>query len=188
MNSLEITIPDIAKFFYKQDIGIKRRVAILSDLWLTKIKFIDYTKHDNLKKFSNEIDGLLMDRSFYKLLNEEKEVIRKIQEELDLNYTDSNHYMLNNSLTDGFLKQCKLRVMFDSNKGYIYMKMRTLLKNCGYKRRSTKFLDELKEKLSELELYITDGNEILYNSKYDSSKLADKRMDEYVRIYSYCIK
>ncbi len=127
-----------------------------------------------------------MDKSFKDILDEEEKEIRKIQEELDLNYTKSHLYMLNRNLTDSFLKQCKLRIMFDSSHGYIYMKMRTLLKNCGYRRRSTKFLDELKEKLVKLELYITDGNEILYiNDKQDTGKLDNKKIDGYVRFYSY---
>lgn len=131
MNSLEITTLDIAKFFYTRDIGVKKRTEITLDLWDKRLKYLEYHMYDNLRVFSNEINNLLIDIASNNMLFKEIDDIIIIQDGLESNYIGYGFYKHNKNIIEDFLKQCKLRIMYDSKKDYLHMKMRTLVKACG---------------------------------------------------------
>lgn len=186
MNSIELTTLDLAKFFYNEDIGLKNRKAIIFYLWKKKYKYLEYHMYDNFKMFSNEIDNLLMDLAFENVILEEIDEIRTIQNGLESDYIGYGFYKLNKSMTEDFLKQCKLRIMYTSNRDYIYMKMRTLVKACGYKVRTKKMIEELSDKMLKLELYMSDGHrELTETPSPESRRIRDVKMDENIRIYSH---
>lgn len=186
MNNFEITTLDIALFFYKRDIKLKKRTEIIIDLWNHRKKYLEYYMYDNLRIFSNEINNLLIDISLDNIIFNEIEEIIKIQKELESKYIGYGYYKVNKNRIEEFLKLCKLRVMYESKEDYIYMKFRTVVKACGYKRRTKKMIAELTDIMSELELYMSDGqSELTQNPMGNTRKIVDVRMDEYIRIYSY---
>lgn len=186
MDSLEITTLDISKFFYKQDIGVIKRTEIILDLWNNKTKFLEYRMYESLRSFSNEINNILLDICLGNILFDEVDEIIAMQGGLDSSYIGYGVYKLNKNMTEDFLKQCKLRLIYDSKREYISMKMRTLVKACGYKRRNKNMIEELINKFFKLELYMNDGNRELMSNLNDSFKKIEAiKMDEYIRIYSY---
>ena len=186
MNSLKITTLDIATFFYNQDMRCKKKSEIIIDLWSNRYKYLEYYIYDDIRIFSNEINNLLMDISFNNIIFNEINDIRVIQQGLESDYTGYKFRNLNSNMMESYLKQCKLRIKYDSKQGYIYMKMRTLVKACGYKRRTIKMIDQLIQKLSELRLYIYDGyKKLKLTLKSNERSLMNIKMDQYIRIYNY---
>ena len=186
MDSLEITTLDIAKFFKDKDIGINKRADIMLDLWSNKNKYLEYYMYENFRTFTNEVNNLLMDLLFNNVLLNEINPIIKIQDGLESKYVGYGLYKINKNKTESFLKQCKLRLMYNSKTDYIYMKMRTLVKGCGYKRRNNRMMQELNRKLLKLELYISDGfDELSPSPRNYTRSIEDLEMDEFIRIYSY---
>ena len=180
MDSFGITTLDIAKFFYKEDIGLQKRKAIVMYLWEKRDHYLGYHLYENFKVFSKEIDNLLMDLSFNNMILEETEEIITLQKDMDFNYTNNYLYKANRHQTEDFFKQCKLRIMYTANQDYIYMKMRTLAKSCGYKRRSPRFVSEIRDSLEKLGLYIFNGG----RKVEDMKGIMAIDMDSYIRIYS----
>lgn len=60
------------------------------------------------------------------------------------------------------------------------MKMRTLVRNYGYKRRNSNFIEQLKCDLDALDLCIA----IRERKFYDIYDLMDIKLDDTIRIYS----
>lgn len=178
---MEITTLDIAKFFYSEKIDIYERIGIIYDLWQNKKRYLEYYLYGNLKTFSGEINNLLMDFIFGNIILYEVEDIISIQKGLEANYKGYGLYKINKNKTEDFLKHCKLRIMYGSDRDYIYMKMKTLVKGCGYKRRTKHMLEELDIKLLKLELYIENPNkQIVEDIK---SNFKNIKIDEFIKIH-----
>lgn len=186
MSSFEISTLDIAKFFYIQDISNKKRSKILVELWKNRNKYLEYYMYSNLRMFSNEVNNLLADLCFDNIIFEETEEVVTIQKDINSSYIGYGLYKINKNKMESFLKQCKLRILYGTNNDYVYMKMRTLTKECGYKRRSLKFENDLRDNLLNLELYISDGiNKFVCQDRDVYERILDIKMDDYIRIYSY---
>lgn len=121
---------------------------------------------------------------FKRELNKEKTDVKMIQNELDLEYEAFRNYTIKPNSGEEFLKQVRLRLYFENGRDFVYMKMRTLVRNYGYKRRNKNFIKQLKDNLDALDLYITIKEERLY-SIYE---LIDMKLDDTIRIYSSDIK
>lgn len=186
MASFEITTLDIARFFYNRDVSNRRKPEIILDLWRNRGEFLECYLYDNLRIFSNEVNNLLLDLSLNNIINEETEEIIRIQNDLEFNYSEYGLHSLNENKIEDSLKECKLRILYESKNKYIYMKMKTLVRSCGYRKRSKKFSNDLIKFLFNLDLYITDGSTEL--RRFDQSeymKVTDIKMDSYIWIYSY---
>lgn len=184
--NIKINTFDLAKFFYNRDIPARRQAHIVIDLWNFKSNQIECKYYENLRLFTREINMLLteLDNRASTLLNEEATSIEKVQSDLNLNYTDRVKYALNESEIEGFLKQCKLRLLYESKNKYIYMKIRTFLKACGYKKRSQKILESLAEISGDLGLSITFKNTVLIENGHIKTKIfMNIALDEYIRVY-----
>ena len=177
----KFTTWDIAKFYYDRDISLSEMARISDEIWNSRETYVETFIYDNKISFIKEIEKILDDMIFKGELIKENSDIKMIQDELDLVYEDFNLYYLKSNPGEEFLKQVRLRLDFEIERDFVYMKMRTLAKNYGYKRRNSSFIGQLKSDLNALDLYIA----IREKKFYDIYDLMDIKLDDTIRIYSY---
>ena len=170
---------DISKFYYKRDIGIKNRILISKKIYNNDKAYILKEDYKDEKYFIREVEDTLNKMTYKKELKLDSTQIEIIKDELKLDIDIFQSYMLKTSSGEEYLKQIRLNLDFYSNRRFVYMKLRTLMNEFGYKRRSINFIEILNETLNNLDLYIAvDGNKVL-----DNLELLNRKLDSNIRIY-----
>ena len=118
-------------------------------VWIEKVyngeqSFIAKEYRGDKRKFVLEIS--YWQHYFYDkpLLDKEFPVIQKDLECLNSSL-QVNEFCSDFSNLDLFFKNTRLRILYGSNQGYVKFKLRTLLKQYGYKRRSHQLLEHMEK-------------------------------------------
>ncbi len=125
----------VAYFIVSQDMSMRKQMELLNDIYLHEYSFLHPKYKGNRKNFKLDVlywTAYLMDKED---LDKEFPVVQKdfkasgrefVSEELMSDYPD----------VDLFFMIMRLRILYEGDKDYVRMKLRTLLKHYGYKRRS----------------------------------------------------
>lgn len=143
------TTDEIAIYIKCNDFKHSEEVSILNKIWNDgKEYWEEQYDYDRRKFFRNVYEKVYsMD-----ILNYEEEVkfINKILKE------NESEYILHNNkeekTIESFLKIIKLNLMYTPRIDHKKIKLRTLLKEFGYERRSAKFVDSVNRTLKNLGL------------------------------------
>ena len=145
-----VTLKEIQPFYYTAlDLG-----AILSSENLTVIEFSNILKQisENEKnllalKYKNNRRKLFLTSSYWSYYFLDKETIdaefpsiKNLLTSRDIEISDGD-FTADYSDLDLFFKSIRLRIRYLSKHDYVRIKLRTLLKRYGLKRRSQKFID-----------------------------------------------
>jgi hypothetical protein len=147
MDNLYYTPFDLAVIINGMRFGIKKESEIIDFVWKTQQNFI-HPKYRNSKR--NLVQGIYyweyylqnkpeIDREFPTVQNELSAVGAELSE---------CEYIRDFSDLDLFFKNLRLRILFDNKKGYVRLKLRTLLKAYGYLRRSQKLVNHINDCIS----------------------------------------
>lgn len=142
--SLPYTALDLADLLRLRDLGAKEEAALLDKMWEEEQAFLS----PDLKK-SKRI--FLLDVAYWSLYLREKPYIGQefpvIQRDVaDCGACLSQEAFLSDfSDLDLYFKEVRFCLRFFSDCGYVRIKLRTLLKQYGYRRRSAKLLEHLEQ-------------------------------------------
>lgn len=150
----EITTQDLAIIFDDLNLGIRMQMNIVGDIWDNE-KWIIQRVYRSSGKRKSFIQGVLyqidylyhkteIDNSLKEINENAKEVGYNIEiAELIEDYEQISTYF----------KKMWIQLKYLSKTGYTRAKLRTILKQYGYKRRSTKFCDYFLKCLNHYGIY-----------------------------------
>ena len=139
MHKLCYSALDIAVFVSCVHLGCQDESKMLNSIWEGEKAFLAKPYRTNKRKFI--LDTYHWIQYFY-----DKAVIDKefpvIQKDLAHSDLDLQAEQLTNDFSDLdlFFKSIRIRILYEQGKDYVVIKLRTLLKQYGYKRRSALLL------------------------------------------------
>lgn len=137
----EITAQDLAIIFDNLDLGVRRQMQIVNDIW-EENKWILPRKYRMKNKKKKYIEDVLyqIDYLYHKDdIDVSLENIKKTSEELG--YKISDRLIEDYSEISEYFKMLWIQLKFVNHNGYTRAKMRTVMDKYHYKRRSDKFCD-----------------------------------------------
>ena len=150
MNKHSYTPDDIALFFSFSDFALSEEKFIRDDLWKKRNEVLNLEIIDNKYKWIKKINQMQLKYDEESFITEVK-VINKIMNEL------GSSYVITDSIEDGcyisaFFRFIKLRLTYGTKCEFIRLKLRTLLKELGYKRRTSTLVVKIKQAMESLQL------------------------------------
>ena len=133
---------DIAAIVSSMQLGFRDENRILDQIWESEKTFLDIPYRTDQKKFLLDIYHWL--QYFY-----DKPVIDKEFPAIQKDLACSNRALQDHQLTsdfsdlDLFFKNIRIRILYGQGNNYVRIKLRTLLKQYGYKRRSPLLLQHI---------------------------------------------
>ena len=137
---------DIAYVIAYADMGAKKAAEFLNWIWQEEFVFLhEFYRDDKYKLVTDTYywSDYLSDKT---VIESEFPTIKKDLESTG-NLSDSELFCSDNFDVDLFFKLLRLRILYVNEKKYVRMKLRTLLKEYGYKRRSDLLLQYLRDRL-----------------------------------------
>lgn len=162
--NIDCDIKDIAGFLLKKDYQISQERKIVKEIWKNKTD-IPLKYKNNLELFLRdihyEISKLDMDMVEY------DEIVQLYEEfdlliDLDYNQTDD---------LDDFFKNIKLSLIYTQDKDFYQIKMRSLLKKLGYKKRTYKLNENIKKAIENQQLHT-------YNRRHIKCNISSLKLDD----------
>lgn len=150
----------IAYFVASQEMGSRRQMGFLDQIYESEKEFIhpDYRGHK--KEFVSDvlywsdylIDKEKLDAEFPALERDFQFAGRKL---------DKEGVMSDYPEFDLFFMTLRLRIRYTGGQEYVRMKLRTLLRNYGYKRRSNLLMDHIRDCMMfyHIQPYLRNGEE-----------------------------
>lgn len=133
----------VAYFIVSQDMRIRTQMELLDEIYLYDYSFLHPKYKGNKKSFISDVLYWTDYLTNKEELDKEFPVVQKdfkasgrvfVSEKLSSDYPEF----------DMFYMLMRLRILYTGNKDYIRMKLRTLLKHYGYKRRSDTIVAHMK--------------------------------------------
>lgn len=142
MQELCYSALDIAIIVSSMQLGCRDESRILDRIWVGEKAFLDIPYRTNQRKFILETYHWL--QYFY-----DKPIIDRESLAIQRDLEHSNRTLRADQLTsdfsdlDLFLKSIRIRILYGDGNDYVRVKLRTLLKQYGYKRRSRLLLQHI---------------------------------------------
>ena len=160
MTELYYNAYSVAYFVVSQEMGSKTQMAFLENLHEDEKEFILPYYKGNKRAFISDVlyfEDYLIDRE---KLDKEFPVIKKDITASGRQF-DIAEKMSDYPDIDLFFMIMRLRLLYANEHGYIRMKLRTLLKHYGYKRRSTAITKHMQDCLRfyHIRSYLRGGQE-----------------------------
>lgn len=173
MSKYLYTAQDVALFFDYSDLKLSFEKKIKEDLWQRRKLVLDPKYRENKNELIKEISKC-RELSDYKEYKNELDIINRIFKELGSEYKISKLEYDSNYI-EAFFRFIKLRLTYTENCLFIRIKLRTLLRNFGYKRRSVVLVNDIKRSMKalKLEAYLRD---------YQPCDIADIELDDVIII------
>lgn len=156
MSKYLYTPKDIAVFFDYSDFRKSDEKMVREDLWENRDSVLDPKYRKDKKKFINAISKymvILSLKEHKKELEEINTIFEELGSEYEMNLLEREEYYV-----EAFFRFIKLRLTYIENCNFVRIKLRTLLRNFGYKRRSENIVNNIKRtmKALRLESYLRD--------------------------------
>ena len=156
MSKYLYTPKDIAIFFNYSDFRKSDEKIVREDLWENRNMVLEPKYRKDKKKFINEISKymvILSLKEYKKELEEINIIFEELGSEYEMNLLEREEYYV-----EAFFRFIKLRLTYIENCSFIKIKLRTLLRNFGYKRRSENIVENIKRTMKSLRLecYLRD--------------------------------
>ncbi len=134
----------VAYFVVSQKMGEKTKLDFLGNLYREEYEYIHPSYKRNKKRFVSEVlfwSNYMIDKD---VLDEEFPVIKKDFESLG-RLLKSDNIVSERTEIDMYFLLLRLRIVYSDGHKYTRMKLRTLLKHYGYKRRTEKLNTRIRE-------------------------------------------
>ena len=150
----------VAYFAVSQEMGSKTQLKFMDELYDKEHEFLHPLYKENKRSFVSDVlywttyltDKEKLDAEFPAIEKDFKALGRRfIHDRFMSDYPDF----------DMFFMIMRLRIVFSEEKKYVRMKLRTLLKNYGYRRRSDAITSHIRDCLMfyHIQPYLRDGVE-----------------------------
>jgi hypothetical protein len=144
---------DIAFILQDLKLGCREESKILDSIWENEKAFLSKQYRDNKRKFLLDIyhwKHYILDKD---AIDEELDAIKK---ECECSDRILQIDQLSDDLSgfDNFFKSCRIKILYGGS-NYMRIKLRTLLKRYGYKRRSSLIVQYIKHSLLFYHLEVT---------------------------------
>ena len=138
---------DVAALLSFRDLGIRAESALLEKIWAEEQTFLAPDLAKSRRTF-------LLDVAYWSLYLREKPCIDR-----EFPVIQRDAALSDFSNLDLYFKEVRFRLRFFSDCGYVRIKLRTLLKQYGYRRRSAKLLEHLEQCMAfyQLQPYLRGG-------------------------------
>lgn len=155
---LSYTALDLALLLNHRDLGAREEAALLEKIWAEGQPFLAPDLVKSRRTF-------LLDVAYWSLYLREKPWIDREFPIIQRDAADCGAYLSEESFLSDFsdldlyFKEVRYRLRFFSDCGYVRIKLRTLLKQYGYRRRSAKLLEHLEQCMAfyHLQPYLRGG-------------------------------
>lgn len=139
MRELCYSALDLAAIISTMDLSQKKELDLLNVIWAMERPFLDRKYRDNHRQLL--LDTLYWMHYFYEkpILDVEFPAVQRDLSHNSLSMQQEN-YVSDFSDLDLFFKSMRIRILYGGGKEYVRMKLRTLLRQYGYQRRSPKLL------------------------------------------------
>ena len=145
---------DIAVIVSSMQLGCQAESRILDRIWAGEKEFLDTPYRTNQRKFI--LDAYHWLQYFY-----DKPIIDREFPAIQKDLAHSNRALQAEQLTSDFLdldlffKSIRIRILYGDGNDYVRIKLRTLLKQYGYKRRSPLLLQHINRCMQFYNLEVT---------------------------------
>ena len=132
----------VAYFIVSQEMGTKTQMEFLENLYEQEYEFLHPIYKGNKKDFISDVlywTDYLVDKE---KLDKEYPVVEKDFKATGRQFIREN-MMSDYPEIDMYFMHMRLRILFVESQGFVRMKLRTLLKHYGYKRRSARLNEHL---------------------------------------------
>ena len=142
MEGLCYSALDIAVIVSSMQLGCQDESKILDQIWRSEKEFLDEPYRESQRKF-------ILDVYYWLHYLYDKPMIDKEFPAIQKDLANSNRVLLAEQLTsdfmdlDLFFKNIRIRILYGFGNDYVRIKLRTLLKQYGYKRRSQVLLQHI---------------------------------------------
>ena len=142
MQGLCYSALDIAVIVCGMQLGCREQSRILDQIWQGEKEFLDESYRENRRKF-------ILDTYHWLHYLYDKPMIDREFPAIQKDLANSNRTSLVEQLTsdfmdlDLFFKNIRIRILYGFGNDYVRIKLRTLLKQYGYKRRSQLLLQHI---------------------------------------------
>ena len=183
MIELYYTPEVIAYFIYKFDFNEQNKIELIHNIYDYEKAFI-HPKYQNNKKLFLKRILEFTDYLYYKDdLDNESKSIKKHMKELGHNFTNQ-YILLKKPPLNFFFVTTRLQLLFN-DKSYVRIKLRTLLKSYGYKKKSEKILKHLEKCMyfyhiqafradKEIDIFKTDIDDMITFRKTNHYNISNK--------------
>lgn len=173
MSKYLYTSQDIALFFDYSDFKLSDEKMIKEDLWERRSEVLDPRHRRDKYKFIKEVSKYreICDAKDYK---NELAVINRIFKEIGSNY-EIKKFEYDSNYIEAFFRFIKLRLTYTDGCSFVRLKLRTLLRNFGYKRRSEMLVKDIKRSMKALGLQC-------YLKDYKPCDIAEVKLDDIIII------
>ena len=142
MQELLYTPLDIAIIVYSMELGCRAESAMIDSIWTGETAFLPSKYRNNQRRFILDVrywldylyDKPLLDKEFPAIQRDAARANGALVAE---------QFVSNFSELDLFFKSIRIRTLYNSEKHYARMKLRTLLRAYGYQRRSKQLLEHI---------------------------------------------
>lgn len=147
MTSLLYSPLDIAAIISFADLGVHAESELINRIWQEEKPYLPSTYHSDQRKFALEVRYWLeylynkpaLDREFPAI---KRDMLKTAQSNVD------DKYISDFSDLDLFFKNVRLQILYMNGRDYVRVKIRTILKKYGYKRRSAVLVSHIKNCMS----------------------------------------
>lgn len=154
MRELLYSALDIAAIISSMDLGCRAENAMIDSVWAGEKQFIDSEYRMSKRKFILDVYYWL--QYFYEKPMIDQEFPAVQQDVMSSESTlDEEQYMSDFSDLDLFFKNIRIQILYGHGNDYVRVKLRTLLRQYGYKRRSPLLIQHINRCLYFYHLDIT---------------------------------
>ena len=162
----------LAYFAVSQEMGTRKQMSFLEDIYRCEQPWLQPVYARSKKEFFSDVlywtdyltDKENLDKEFPVVAKDFAASGRQFQKE---------NLMSDFPEIDLFFMNMRLRILYSENKEYIRMKLRTLLKHYGYKRRSTAIVTHMRECMDQYRIQP-------YLRGYEKCDITDISLDDMI--------
>lgn len=177
MSKYLYTHEDLALFFHFSDFTISDEKAIRDEIWELRNSCLEVKFRKNKYSFIKAIHNSSINLDDCSELSSDIQFINRVLEEIGSSYsipldeaTFNDEYYI-----EAFFRLIKLRLTYTEGCDYIRFKLRTLLKEFGYKRRTSQLVSNINRTLKALNLES-------YLRNYEKCDISDVKLDDMIMI------
>ena len=173
MNKYLYIPQDIALYFSISDFTLSDEKKIRDDLWERRDRVLAPKYRKDKYYFIKQIAELRIQYEDNDLHNE-VQVINKVLKEIGSSY-ELGEKAFDENRIEAFFRFVKLRLTYTANCSYVRLKLRTLLREFGYKRRTAGLVCDTNRSMKALKLES-------YLRNYERCDIGDIKLDDMIMV------
>lgn len=134
----------IAGFIVTQDIGVKEQMQLIERIFEEEKEYIDPANRENKSDFFSDVMYLCDYLSNTEEMEKEQVLVINDVSDAGITFDEDKNVSLFPKI-DIYFSYLRLKLKYCSGQNYVRIKLKTLLKAYGYKRRSKQLMNHIQE-------------------------------------------